>query len=55
MTLIMTFDLLSKNFNMTPDFLLKRKGYHIWHMGCIKQDLSVVVVNLEQMTFDLLF
>ena len=56
MTLIMTFDLLSKNFNMAPNFYYgKRQGYHIWLEWCIKQDLSVVVINFEHVTFDLHF
>ena len=36
-------------------FYRKRQGYHILHVLCIKQDHSVVVINLEQVTFDLLF
>ena len=55
MTLIVTFDLLSKNFNMALIFYLKRQCYHIWYVWCIKQDLSDVVINLKHVTFDLLF
>ena len=52
MILIVTFDLLSKKINMAPNFFYrKRQGYHIWHVWCIKQDLSV----LEHVTFDLHF
>ena len=53
MTLIVTFDLLSKNFNTAPNFFYcKRQGYHICHLWFIKQDLSVVAINLEHLTFD---
>ena len=51
MTLIVTFDLLSKNFNMAPNFYRKRQGYHIWHEHYIKQEDSV----MEQVTFYLHF
>ena len=54
MTLIVTFDLLSKTLILSLIFC-KRQGYHIWHVWCIKQDLSVVVINLEHVTFDLHF
>ena len=36
-------------------FYCTRQGYHIWHMWYVKQDLSVVVINLKHMTFDLHF
>ena len=52
MTLIVTFDLLSKYFNMAPHFFYrKRQGYHIWHVQYIKQEDSV----LEHVTFYLNF
>ena len=45
-TFILKFDLLSKNFKMTPIFFYrKRHGYQI----------SIVVINLEHVTFYLIF
>ena len=51
MTLIVTLNLLSNNFNMAPNFYRKRQGYHIWHVQYIKQEDSV----LEHVTFYLHF
>ena len=48
MTLIVTFDVLSKKFNIFSIlFYCKRQGYHVWHVWCIKQDFSVVVITRD--------
>ena len=58
MTLIVTFDLLSKNFNMAPKFFNVKEGYHIWHViiifsMCGVLNKTIVVVNSVHLTFNI--
>ena len=58
MALIVTFDLLSKKTLTWPlifFFYCKRQGYHICMCGVLNKTLFVVVINLEHVTFGLLF
>ena len=59
MTLIVTFDLLSKNFNMAPEIFIAKEGYHMWHViiifsMCGVLNKTFVVVNSEHLTFNFL-
>ena len=52
----MTFDLLSKNFNFADNcFTIIDMAIIFGTCGVLNLDLCVFVINLEQMTFDLLF
>ena len=48
-----TFDLLLKSVYIAHNVNHKGQCFHIWNMCSVKQNLSVVVINVEHVTLDL--